>query len=180
MKFKPTKILYVVVVAAFLASGLCLAFSPDPVAAAGLAEDLQPPAQDSSLPDPVRLEQLYQRELKLLEGQAQRLERMEERSVGYQEKIDEFVAEGRDVTALEKALDKFNSRLKEVRDLHGEAGQILATHAGFDQDGKVTDARQAAETLKDAGKLMRRVHRELDLMPRWLAKALREFLRDNR
>ncbi len=84
------------------------------------------------------------------------------------------------MTALELALADYKSDISNARSQQEKAALILNTHAGFDANGNVTNVRQAAETIKDAGKIMRRVHLDLRETARDLFQAVRKFFRDNR
>jgi hypothetical protein len=72
---------------------------------------------------------------------------------------DEFIAEeqtnGYDTAILEAGLSNLRAKLTEAQGHHDTAAAILADHAGFDDDGNVTDPQQARETLKNARKAMR-------------------------
>ena len=87
---------------------------------------------------------------------------------------DQFIqdeqANGQDTSALEAALTTFETKLANVQSLHDEAAQILATKAGFDQNGNVTDPAQARETLKNA-------HQKVQEATQTLREARQEFRR---
>ena len=174
------KILSTIVLAGLLVAGFTLAFPSGKVAASALVQEPQPPADAAKIPDPVQLEKAFQRELDLLKGQADRLTKLNERAVKFGERITKLKDEGKDVTALEVALADYKSNISDARSQHEKAAQILNTHAGFDANGKVTDAAKAAETIKDAGKIMRGIHVELRSIVRDLLQAMRKFIRDNR
>ena len=77
-------------------------------------------------------------------------------------KIDEIItklkAKGQDTAALEQAVAAFRAEIVKARAEWQAAGATLSTHAGFDADGKVTDADQARATLKDAHGHMEQTH----------------------
>jgi chromosome segregation ATPase len=166
--------------AALLVGALALAFPSGSVSAQGpnLPDDTE--AQDRAAHQIERLERQYQRELKLSEAQEERFAMLDERIQDARERIDEFKADGKDVSALEEALQDFQSEVEEARASHNDAAAILKTHAGFDTAGKVTDADAARETLREAAELHREARRDLRPALRKLARAFREFIRDNR
>ena len=137
--------------AALVVSGLLLV-SAAPTLAAGEAG---PPAQEAgSERAKPRLERAYQRLLRAAEAQAQHLERADEAVERMQARIDELAAQGKDVSELQAALDEFQVALAEAHSYHDQAQAILETHAGFDDQGRVTDPEQALETLRQAGQAM--------------------------
>ncbi len=169
-----------ILLAALLFAGLALVFPVRSAAAeSGLAQDPQPPGETAETPDPARLERAFQREIRLLETQADRLDAMEERAGNYADRIAGLESDGKDVSALEEALAIYKTRLEGARRDHAEAAAILDTHAGFDAAGKVTVPAQAAQTVRQAEKIMRDIHRDLRPAAREMLKALREFRRDN-
>ncbi len=64
--------------------------------------------------------------------------------------IDNAKAKGEDTSALESALATFQSQVGNARSAHATAASILSTHAGFNPNGKVTDATAAKQTVLDA------------------------------
>jgi hypothetical protein len=179
MMTRVVKPLSVLVWISMLVGVLALAFPVKVVSAAGLEQDTQPPAADST-PDPARLEKLYQREQRLLEGQANRLERANEIAGRAEERIAQLKADGKDTTAMEEALATFKDQLVQAQTAHDAAAELLNTHAGFDSTGKVTDAATARETVKQAGQDLRETARILRSSIREVLRALREYRRDNR
>jgi len=83
--------------------------------------------------------------------------------------IADLQAQGVDTTLLEAALSEFRAGLDEARGLNASAAQILATRAGFDENGNVTDRQVARQTITDVSRSVREAH-----------KALRWSLRDYR
>ena len=179
MMARMLKPITVFVLVSMLVGALALAFPLTVVSAAGLNQDTQPPAADST-PDSARLEKLYQREQRLLEGQANRLERANEIVGRAEERIAELKANGKDTTVLEEALATFEDQLVEAQTAHAAAAEILNTHAGFDAAGKVTDAATAKETVKEAGQSLRETTKILRSAIRDVLRAMREYRRNNR
>jgi hypothetical protein len=96
------------------------------------------------------LERMYRIERQRLMVQDGRLKRADQ----YATKIDALIArlkgKGRDTAALEQAVAAFRASMATARHEWQAASDTLASHAGFDAQGKVTDATQAAATLRDA------------------------------
>jgi hypothetical protein len=80
----------------------------------------------------------------------------------YAGKIDQLIAKlkakGQDTAALEQAVAAFRTGITQARAEWQAASATLATHAGFDGAGKVTNADQARATLKDAHGHMEQAH----------------------
>jgi hypothetical protein len=117
-----------------------------------------PPVQQG---DGARLELLLKRLNLALDGQSQRLRLAGESADLVQEWIDLLNSDGKDTAPLQTALDQFNADLVEAQASHDEAARILGAHAGFDDDGKLTDRPQAIGTLRSAGRALRECHRSL-------------------
>ena len=72
--------------------------------------------------------------------------------------ITKLKAKGQDTAALEQAVAAFRTDIAKARAEWQAASDALDTHAGFDNDGKVTDADQAHATVKDAHSHMEQAH----------------------
>lgn len=107
------------------------------------------------------LERLYQWELKILQQQQTRLDKAGTVASRAQAFIDKQKEEGKDVGALQGVLAKFNEALVAAKSQRDSAQGILNAHAGFDNNGKVTDVEQARQTPRTAGKAERDCHRTL-------------------
>ena len=64
-----------------------------------------------------------------------------------QDRIDRAKENGKDVSAVQAALDDFVSALEEVQPIYESIIDTVNSHPGFDQDGNVTDLEQARETV---------------------------------
>lgn len=161
-----------------------IAAAPSPVDTSGIPAQEVPPSDESGVvqrpPRPEVLEQAYQRLVKALEAQKERLQRAEQQIPNWESKIAKLKQKGLDTSALEKALANFKDSLMKARQSHGEAAIILAQHPGFDENGKVVDLKQAAQTIREAGKAIRETNRIMENAVREMLRAFREFCRDNR
>lgn len=72
-----------------------------------------------------------------------------------QQWIDNLKAEGKDTSSLEAALQTFRTSLATTQTYADQAGSILATHAGFDDEGNVLDREQARTTLREVRQQIR-------------------------
>ncbi len=176
-----SKFLFSSAAALVAAAGLVFSASPavQAVQAAGPAQETPPPpARPAASPE--RLERLYQNELKALDAQAAHLERTDEIIARAQAKIDELAAKGLDISALQEALGDYQDAVADAQGYHDKAASILSAHAGFDANGKVTDAAQARVTVQEAGRALRDARQNLRPALHRLLRALRETWRDNR
>lgn len=162
-----------------LVSGLALLGLLFGGAAPAYAQETTPPAPDPAR-QAARLENVLQRELRWLEGQADHLAKAGEIAAKTQEFIDKAKGEGKDTSALEAGLTAFQARVAEAQAAHDQAQAVLSAKAGFDADGKMTDAQLARRTLADAGQALRQGHFILRQAERDLRQAVRDFRRANR
>ena len=84
------------------------------------------------------------------------------RAVEYAAKIDTMIAKlkakGKDTAVLEQSVAAFRAGIAQARAEWQAASGILATHAGFDAAGKVSNADQARATLKGAHEHLESTH----------------------
>jgi hypothetical protein len=99
-----------------------------------------------------------QREQNWLERQALALNNAHSAATRAQTLIDKAKAKGTDVTALQTALDSFNTQVAAAQTSHDQAAAILATKAGFDANGQVVDRETAHQTLVSARDNLRQAH----------------------
>jgi len=108
-----------------------------------------------------RLENVYAREQLSLDTQAMRLDHAADLSGNLQDWIDLVSEQGSDTAGLTAAKAAFDAGVADAQGDHDQAAAILAAHAGFDGEGKVTDIELAVETLRDAGDSLRSARRTL-------------------
>ena len=127
-----------------------------------------------------RLERVWARQHRMHERLAVMFDRAQRRIDGAQDRIDQAEANGKDVSALQAALDAFSDALQEARPVYESGNGIIAAHKGFDPNGKVTDAAIAAETVEAMGGKLKEV-RSIMLEPgKALRAAIRAFRQTNR
>jgi hypothetical protein len=96
------------------------------------------------------LEKAFARENTAATIQATNLQKIGAAATNAQTLITKAQGKGWDVSALQAALNTFNTQIANAQALHNTAAGILSAHTGFDADGKVTDVAGAAQTVKDA------------------------------
>ncbi len=149
------------------------------VAAVGLASlPFVSAAAQSSTPTPVpppqgqlsnaRLERIWARQLR----HYQRMGRVNVLVDRVQMLIDRAKANGKDVSAVQAALDAFKAALKNAQPIYESAKGIVGPHQGFDENGKVTDPVLAQQTVL----AMRAKFQEIRTALNGTGKALREAI----
>lgn len=139
-----------------------------------LAQD-NPARPTRPAPSGANLEIFYARELLIADRQAEALRRAGEATTHVETLIARLESEGFDTTDLETALAAYVSGVAEAQAAHDEAVAILDTHAGFDDEGHVTDFDQALVTVRTAGQYLREAHLKLRAANLDLRQALRAW-----
>jgi hypothetical protein len=116
-----------------------------------------------------RLERIWARQLRIYE----RMGRTDELVERAQKLIDRAKENGKDVSALQTALDAFEAALRDAHPIYVSAQGIVSSHQGFDANGKVTDVAKAQETVQT----MRAKFKEIKEAMDGTGKALREAIR---
>ena len=141
-------------------AGMVLAGVVATPASTALAQPATPPAgQSQSLQArDERLERWYEREQAWLSLQQEYLNKMNEVASKVQQFITTQQSKGKDVSALQAALDTFKLQTATAQSAHNTAASVLGTHNGFGANGQVVDANQARLTLIDARQSLRDAH----------------------
>lgn len=134
-------------VSTLVALVIIAAVLPAPAHAAPAAQEELPQAENR---DPNQVIQARfrqeQRRYERQEKGAQRIERFLER---IENRLSGAEERGIDTSAVESALTDFETARAEAAALHAQAGDLIEAHAGFDAQGKATDAETAAQTIED-------------------------------
>lgn len=147
-------------------SAAALVFAAFPVTSAFAADDTPTVPND-------KLEKVWARQLQAYEKIGKGFQDTDTKLATFQQRIDKASANGKDVTALQAALDAYSSALTAAQPIYASMESIVTAHAGFDADGKVTDAEQAKATVEQ----MRSRMQELKSTMNGTFKALREALK---
>lgn len=78
------------------------------------------------------------------------LEKADNVSVRVSEEIQKLKNESKDTTELEAKLARYNELIGNAKKSHEKAEELYAEHKGFNDEGKVTDVKQAEQFLRDA------------------------------
>jgi len=144
------------------------------VFAAG-ADDPQPPQPGGQVTNE-KLEQVWARLQRAYEKIGKGFDHADEFAARVQKLIDRAKENGKDVSAVQSALDAFEAASKEAHPLYESGKGIVNSHQGFDANGKVTDPEKAKETIQ----AMREKLQEIKAAMNGTGKALREAIRDFR
>ncbi len=138
----------------------------------------QAPVGTSTPPAPAgtRLQLAWAREQRAYTRLGTFFGKVDDRIAQAQELIDRAKANGKDVSAVQAALDAFSAAVKEARPIYEGGKGIIASHQGFDDSGNVTDSVMAIETVQE----MRAKLVEIRQIIRPAASALRQAVRDLR
>ena len=154
----------------------CLIAAAEALALPGTAVYAAPSTQQGN----VRLENLLKREQIILNNQQQRMSLSNQVVTAAQTWISNLQGRGKDVSALQSALAAFQSGLSQAQGSFNTAQSTLNTHAGFDANGKVTDAAQALATLTQAGRAERQFHLTITQATLDFRQAVRQYLQANK
>jgi hypothetical protein len=171
MKLLFKKTLLIALVAALTAASLSLVG----VAAAG--ENDPPPPQGQSTNE--RLERVWARQLRLYERIGKGFERSDAFVGRVQRMIDRAEENGKDVSAVQSALDAFEKALKDAHPVYESGRGIVNSHPGFDDKGRVTDPDKAGETVRAMGEKLKEIKDAMGGTGRALHEALKAFREAN-
>jgi hypothetical protein len=166
------KTLLIAMVAALAVASLPLVSA----SAAPFTDDPPPPERELSSE---RLEQILARQLRVYEKIGAWLDRGDAFADKVQELIDRASANGKDVSAVQAALDAFEQALKDAHPIYKSAKGIINSHQGFDNEGNVTDIEKAKETVKAMGGKLREIKAAMDGTGRALHEAIKAFRKAN-
>lgn len=141
-------------------------------------------AQDENPPKPEltneRLEKIWARELKAYERLGKAFADVEGSIEKIQARLDKAAENGKDVTALQAALDAYESALLASKPTYDSIGGLVSAHAGFDADGKVTDAEQAKATVNEVGEQLKALKDSMGGTLKALRDAMKAFREANK
>ena len=154
-------------------SAAALVFAAFPVTSAFAADDA-PPASNE------RLEKAWARQLQAYEKIGNAFADVDAHVAKFQERIDKAAENGKDVAALQSALDAYAAALRSAQPIYASMESIVTTHAGFDASGKVTDAEQARSTMEQMRAKMQEIKSAMDGTFKALREAMKAFREANK
>ena len=154
-----------------VALSAALVFAAFPVTSA-FAQGENPPKGELTN---VKLEQVWARQLNNYEKIGKVFEGADAKIAKFQARIDKAAANGKDVTALQAALNSFSSALKSAKPTYDSISGIVNSHQGFDANGKVTDAAKAKSTVEEFRAKMLELKSAMNGTGKALHEALKAF-----
>ncbi len=162
-------------VLAVLTAALLFAASP---AVSAHAQDENPPESASTGEE--RLEKIWARELKAYERIGKAFADVEGSIAKIQTRLDKAAENGKDISALQAALDAYEAALLASKPTYDNLGGLVGVHAGFDANGKVTDAEQAKATVKEVGVQLKALKDSMGGSFKALCEAMKAFRQANK
>lgn len=142
------------------------------VSAAGTNEPTPPP---QGVLTNERLEKIWARQLRLYDKMGKT-----DQFIGkVQQLIDRAAQNGKDVSAVQAALDAFADAVNDAKPIYESAQGIVNAHAGFDANGKVTDPEQAKETVRAMGEKLKEIKDAMGGTGKALRDAIQAFREAN-
>ena len=96
-----------------------------------------------------------------------------------QKLIDRAKENGKDVSAVQAALDAFATQWKDAKPTYESIKGIVSSHQGFDENGKVTDAEKAKATVMEMRDKLKEIHSTLNGTGKALHEAIKAFREAN-
>ncbi len=141
--------------------------------AAGLQDQTTPPANQPA--DNARVEQVWARAQSVYQRQTDRFTKADAFIVRAQSLIDKANQKGWDTSAVQAALNALAAVIPAAQAAHDPGAAIIASHNGFDANGKVTDRAAAVETVKALAQVLKDTRTAMDGTGMALREAVRAF-----
>ena len=158
-----------------LVAALTLASMPFVSVSAAEANDPTPPPQSLTQIRTERLERIWERQLRIYK----RMGRVDELIERVQKLIDRAKANGKDVSAMQAALDAFKAAVKDAQPIYESVKGLINSHQGFDSNGKVTDPAKAKETVKAMHDKFKEIRDAMNGTGKALREAIKAFRQAN-
>ncbi len=149
-----------------------------PFVNASAAGAYDPPVPQKQLSNE-RLERIWARQLRIYERLGNGFERKDAFSDRVQALIDRAKANGKDVSAVQAALDAFEAALKKAQPIYESTKGIVNSHQGFDENGKVTDPVKAQQTVESMRGKLEEIKQALNGTGKALHEAIKAFREAN-
>jgi hypothetical protein len=127
-----------------------------------------------------RLEKAWARELQAYERLGKVFSDIDGTIAKFQARLDKAAENGKDVIALQSALDAFSSALTSAKPTYDSMSGLVTAHAGFDADGKITNTEQAKSTVKEVGAKLKEVKDAMGGTGKALREAIKAFRKANK
>jgi cytochrome c556 len=127
-----------------------------------------------------KLEQVWARQLANYEKIGKGFDDSDAQIAKFQARIDKAAENGKNFTALQAALDAFESAMKSAKPTYESMKGIVNSHQGFDANGKVTDAEKAKSTVQEMRTKMQALKSAMGGTGKALHEALKAFRAANK
>jgi hypothetical protein len=144
-------------------------------ASAAGANDPTPPPQPAGQIRTERLERVWARQLRVYE----RMGRTDDFVARVQNLIDRAKENGKDVSAVQAALDAFKAAARDAQPIYESIKGIINSHQGFDSNGKVTDPEKAKETVQAMHEKFKEIRETMNGTGKALHEAIKAFREAN-
>ncbi len=162
-----------------MAAGLGLSALPvASVFAQGLNDTTTPPAPGQV--SNTRLERVWAREQSINQRLGTMFSKSDTMIANIQKRVDKAKANGKDVSAVQSALDAFSAAVQQAKPVYDSAQSVITSHQGFDGNGNVTDATQAKATIKSVADTFKQIKQIVEGPRKALGEALKAFRDANR
>lgn len=141
------------------------------------AQEEKPPVRELSAE---QLEKAWARQLKIHEMLVKVFEEGDEHIAKAQALIDKAIANGKDASAVQSALNAFSAAADKSEPIYAEIDALTTSHAGFDANGKVTDAVQARATVQAVRAKLQQLKASMDGTGKALRDAIKAFREANK
>lgn len=149
------------------------------VSAAGDDVRRDPPIPPTGEVSNERLEKVWAHQIRAYERLGNLFDRADAFVDKVQQLIDRAKENGKDVSAVQAALDAFEAALKDAHPIYESAKGIVNSHQGFDENGKVTDTQKAKETVKAMGEKLNEIREAMNRTGKALKDVLKAFREAN-
>ncbi|MCL5611953.1 MAG: hypothetical protein M1485_05280 [Chloroflexi bacterium] len=168
------KIVVVAVVAGLGLSALPLASA----FALGLNDAAAPPAPGQI--SNARLGQIWAREQVVNQRLGAMFVRSDPMLATAQKLIDRAKANGKDVSAVQSALDALAAAIQQAKPVYDAGQSVISSHQGFDSVGNVTDVTQAKATVRSVRDMFKQISQIVQGPRKALREAVKAFRDANR
>lgn len=145
-----------------------------PFSSASAAGEYDPPVPQGQITNE-RLERVWARQLRVYK----RMGRTDEFVERVQKLIDRAKANGKDVSAVQAALDAFKAAAKDAQPIYESIKGIINSHQGFDSNGQVTDPEKAKETVQAMHEKFKEIRDAMNGTGKALHEAIKAFREAN-
>lgn len=135
--------------------------------------DPTPPPQGQIVND--RLQLVWARQLRIYE----RMGKVDSFTEKAQNLIDRAKENGKDVSAVQTALDAFTAAAKNAKPIYESMNGIVTSHQGFDANGNVTDPAKAKETVQAMREKFQAIRDAMNGTGKALREAIKAFREAN-